>query len=63
MPQPEQQGLISSLAKHGLSWGDTAQPRNQIPVNSQYGQGPKFSLHPYGNKGPTRSLSDPLPLL
>lgn len=35
-PQPEQRGPNSSLAKHGLSWGDVAQSRSRIPVNSHY---------------------------
>lgn len=55
MPQPEQQGPISSLAKHRLSWGDTVQPRNPIPVNSHYGPDPRFSLPRCGNRGPTRA--------
>lgn len=46
MSQPEQQGLISSLAKHGLSWGEQAQPRCPIPANSHHGPGPGFSLCP-----------------
>ena len=46
MPPPGQQGLISSLAKHGLSWGDQAQPRHPIPANSHQGPGPGLSPCP-----------------
>lgn len=59
MSQPEQQGLISSLAKHGLSWGDPAQPRSQIPVNSHHEPSPGFSLGPCSDR-PTRGPSEPL---
>lgn len=47
MSQPEQQGLISSLAKHGLSWSNPAQPRCHMPLNSHHGPGPGFSLGPW----------------
>lgn len=57
MSQLGQQGLTSSLARHGLSWGDPAQPRSQIPVKPTTGQ----ALGSHSDTGPTKGPSDPLP--
>lgn len=46
MSQLGQQGLTSSLARHGLSWGDPAQPRSQIPVKPTTGQALGFPWVP-----------------